>query len=79
LYKQSNEGENVMSEGFKYAQLHIGSDAWVSPLPEQNAFSLHFESEQGGCTVAVDRPTLERLQVRIAHALTAQQPREEKE
>ncbi|MER9242869.1 hypothetical protein [Mesorhizobium sp. M0633] len=45
----------------KYAQLHFATDALVERLSGPDVFSLHFPTEQGGCTVTLDQPTLEQL------------------
>lgn len=61
-----------MAEPIKYAQLHIATDALAEWHVGTEQFSLHFPTEQGGCTAAVDLPTLKRLQTRIAYALKLQ-------
>ena len=62
----------------KYAQLHFASDAFAERLPGDEAFALHFPTEQGGCSVTLDQPTLERLRDRIAYALNPLSPPEVK-
>ncbi len=56
-----------------YRRIVEVSEAFADDL-EEGAFSLAFElkGSEPGITVVLDRPTLERLQVQIAHALNPQ-------
>lgn len=61
-----------------YRRMVQAMKAYADDLGD-GAFSLAFELEtENGLTVVLDRPTLERLQIQIAHALKPQDGHAEK-